>query len=110
MQFKEDARVFPDAGTAIKHCLSVGIRDVRLAKFTEAWKLKGYLEPFGAGVLDLSTGVIRAELLKSIEENRALFQKQRELTMQIDRVAAELKERKSNCRLRRSELRKTNQG
>ena len=94
VRLKEEAKVFGDAVAAIKHCLSVELRDVRLARFTDSWELQGYLDPFLATGLDLSSNVMVAELRKSIETNRALREKQRELKMDLDGIAAELKERK----------------
>ena len=94
IRLKEDAKVFGDALVAIKYCLSYELRDVRLARFTDSWELQGYLDPFLTTGLDLSSNVMVAELRKSIETNRALREKQDELKMHLDGIAAELKERK----------------
>jgi hypothetical protein len=104
VRFKEEAKVFGDVAAAIKQCLSLGIRDVRLGKFTDTWKLEGYLQPFGATGLDLSNEKIVAELRKSIEENRALREKQRELKMKLDHITAELKEWKKQRPFKRKRV------
>jgi hypothetical protein len=104
VRFKEDAKVFDDVAAAIKHCLSIGIRDVRLLKFSDTWKSKGYLEPFNARGLDLSSSAMVAELRVSIDRNRALREKQLELKVQLDCVAAELKEQKKQLPFKRKRV------
>ena len=93
--------MFGDVAAAIKHCLSVGIRDVRLAKYTDRWELLGYIKPFGATGLDLSSTEMIGELRKSVATNRALRERQRDLKMRLDHVAAELKEQKKHWPFKR---------
>ena len=101
---KEEGRVFADVAAAINCCISLGVRDVRVAKYTDEWELEGYLELFGAQGLDLSSNAMVAELRRSIEENRALREKQRDLKAQLDSVAAEGKETKKKIPFKRKKV------
>jgi len=84
----EDARVFPNAASAINYCVVLGIRGIQLAVFSDDdWDFEGCLRPFGGPE-------VREESRNLQKTNRELRGQQQALMRDLANIQTEDKERK----------------